>query len=537
MADLDVRQPARGRADLGDDFLPKPWPKYIGRWPRLTGRQEPEFWSGFEGDETDGDVAANLGFEFGARCMPWQWWALRKTLSRLPADDDGIRLWTHPDVVLAIPRQNGKTQIAILRILFGLFVLGETQIYSAQRWLTAEDVYDRLIEIIEASPWLKSRLQPKVGLPLGYSKAGERGEIQLRNGGSIRIGLRSGDLGRGLTKLDLVIFDEAYKLTEEQKSALTGAQKASENAQTIYLSTPPIIAIHPRCHVFAGLRRLGLRNAPDMFFAEWMAPRSMSRDDPDAARMANPSHGVIHKQRDMDSELRTATSPAALALFDADYMGWGDYPPDELDKVPLISLKAWRDMTDKAPVLVGDRVIAISRSWDRQLWAIAAGQRTAGGKIHVEVGYFRKASLPQVALFLAILIEMWDPAAVIVDSKNPANVLVARMAELGFEILEASTPQAAKAAGGFLDAALSAELSHVGQPILETAVQNAEKRDLPMGDFVWNTKDAQNPQLDAISLLHWGVQTFAEELGESASPAVSQDVVDLDEFDVLERAF
>ena len=123
MADLTgVRTAGRGRAELPDGFLPKPFPKYIGAWPRLTGRQTPEFWHGFDGDETDGDVAAALGAEFGHRCMPWQWWTLRKVCSRLPADEDGIRLWTHPDVCLEVPRQNGKSEIAILRILLGLVV-------------------------------------------------------------------------------------------------------------------------------------------------------------------------------------------------------------------------------------------------------------------------------------------------------------------------------------------------------------------------------------------------------------------------------
>ncbi|MBU8834613.1 hypothetical protein KL858_34970, partial [Mycolicibacterium goodii] len=171
--------PARGSAELPADFLPKPWPKFVGDWPRLTGRQEPEFWSAFDGDETDGDVAAALGAEFGARPMPWQWWSLRKICSRLPADEDGFRLWTHPDVCLICPRQNGKTEIVLLRILFGLFVLGEKIIYSAQRWATAEDVYDRLIAIIESSPDLVAQLAPRVGLPRGYSKDKDRGTVEL----------------------------------------------------------------------------------------------------------------------------------------------------------------------------------------------------------------------------------------------------------------------------------------------------------------------------------------------------------------------
>lgn len=556
MADLTKARPGRGRADLGDAFLPKPWPKYVGDWPRLAGRQEPECWHGFAGDETDGDIAANLGYEYGARCMPWQWWGLRKICSRMPADADGHRLWTHPDVCLIIPRQNGKTEIALMRILFGLFVLGETIIYSAQRWATAEDVYDRLIELILESDDLKSRLAPRKGLPLGYSKDKDRGIVELSNGAKIRIGLRGKDLGVGLTKLDLVIFDEAYKLTPAQKTGLTGAQLASLNPQTIYLSTPPVYTDpkYAHCHVLAGMRRLGRQQAPELFFAEWMAPRpepsgndevdrkaiAAARDHPDAARMANPSFGVIHRQRDMDRERRSAKTADAVALFDADYLGWGLYPPDETDIEPLVTREVWRGMTDIAPQLVGDRVIAVHRTQDRKWWAIAAGQRTAAGKVHLEVGYLRRASLPQVAVWLQILIDMFDPAAVIVDSRGAANVLVAKMKDLGYDIYEASTPDMARACGGFIDAALAEpepEITHAGQQILEDALGSVQKRMLPKMDFVFNDDQVGAPQWTAVTLAHWGVLMFAEEVAESMGPLVSADVQDLDEMDVLAAAF
>lgn len=559
VADLTVkRRPARGAADLGDGFLPTPFPKYVGDWPRLGGRQEPENWSGFDGDETDGNIAANLAFEFTQRrCMPWQWWGLRKICSRLPADENGYRLWTHPDVCLIIPRQNGKSEIAILRMIFGMFVLGENIIYSAQRWATAEDIYDRLIELILESDDLKAMLAPRKGLPLGYSKEKDRGIIELTNGSKIRIGLRGKDLGVGMTKRDLVIFDEAYKLTPAQKTGLTGAQIASSNPQAIYLSTPPVYTDpkYAHCHVLAGMRRLGRQHAPELFFAEWMAPRpepdernpeeyarllKEAREDPDAARLANPSFGVIHRQRDMDRERRSARTAEALALFDADYLGWGLYPPDETEIQPVITREAWQEMTDLAPVLVGDRVIAIHRTKDRKLWAIAAGQRTAAGKVHLEVGYLRRASLPQVAVWLSILIELFDPAAVIVDSRGTANVLVAKMKDLGFDIYEASTPDMARACGGFVDAALAepeSEITHAGQQILEDARAAVQKRQLPKMDFVFNDDEVGAPQWTAVTLAHWGVLMFAEELGETVGPLVSTDVQDLDEVDLFSAAF
>lgn len=553
LAEAEVERTERGRAELPDDFLPKPWPKFIGHWPRLTGRQQPEFWHGFAGDERDGDVAAALAEQFGTRCMPWQWWSLRKICSRMPADEDGIRLWTHRDVCLIVPRQNGKTEIALWRILFGLFVLGETIIYSAQRWATAEDVYDRLIEIITGSPELVAQLAPRVGLPRGYSKDKDRGEIELANGATLRVGLRSADMGVGLTKIDLVIFDESYKLTPAQKTGLTGAQLAAENPQTIYLSTPPVYTNpkYQHCHVLASMRRLGRKQSPDLFFAEWMAPRPVltgdderdalalaaARDHPDAARLANPSHGVIHRQRDMDSERRAANTAEELDLYAADFLGWGIYPPDESDREPVFPLETWNAMINTTPELVGDRVIAIHRSRDGRRWAVAGGSRTANGKVHLEVGYLRNVKLPQVALFLVILIELWDPAAIIVDGRGMANVLVAKMRDLGFELTEASTPQMAKACRGFVDAALAGELSHTGQPILEEALKKVDKRELPMKDFVWNDADIGSPQWSAVTLAHWGVQMFAEEGGSSPAPMTSDDGVDLDELDLLEAAF
>lgn len=274
-----------------------------------------------------------------------------------------------------------------------------------------------------------------------------------------------------------------------------------------------------------------------MFFAEWMAPASMDRDDPAAPRLANPSHGVIHRQRDMERERRAAITPEMLALFDADYLGRGVWPTFDEDREPEFSAEVWSGLEDLAPQLVGDRVIAVHRSLDRRVWAIAAGSRTARGRVHVEVGYLRATTLPQVALYLATLIELWEPAAILVDSRSSANVLVPRMRDLGFEVLEASTPQMARACGGIVDAVEAGELSHVGQDCLEKARLVVQRRVLPQGDFVWNDAELSMPQWTAVTLAHWATLMFAQEVTESASPAVAEDATDLDEMDVMARAF
>src|SRR5271156_4125857 len=205
-----------------------------------------------ESDENDGDRAAQLAARVGVPAFPWQWIALRKILSRRP---DG--LWTHPDCLTLTTRQSGKSQVLLLRILFGLFVLNERIVFSAQRWVTSEAIYKRLKAIIESRPSLQRRLAKDP------SSSSSRAVIELKSGASVAIGVRSGDLGRGMDAVDLVVFDEAYSLTEAEVAALTGAQLSSPNAQTIYASTPAVWEKHADCKVLSDLRRLGQQRPVD----------------------------------------------------------------------------------------------------------------------------------------------------------------------------------------------------------------------------------------------------------------------------------
>lgn len=474
------------------------WPTWVGSWPRLTGRQEPADESAFDGDETDGDTAAQLAQRVGVRTLPWQWLSLRKILSRRP---DG--LWTHPDVVLICPRQGGKTLIVILRILFGLFVLNEQIVYSAQRWVTAESVYKRLKAIIERRPSLARRLAKDP------TCSSSRAVIELKSGACVALGVRSGDLGRGLDRIDLVVFDEAYNLEEAEVASLIGSQLASPNSQTIYTSAPPVVEKHPNCGVLASMRRLGQSRQPGLYFAEWAAPEGMSRDDPQAWRLAMPSYGVIQQERDVRRIHDKAKTPAAQALFDADYLGWGSYPPDESDIAPVIPEDVWAQMATTAPELVGPVAIAVDRSPDRKQWAIAAAQRTAQGCVHIEIGpYDGPWSTTELVEKLLDIVTEWDPVALVIDQKSPAAVLKPYLVEAGVEPIMSNASELALACAGFLDATLAGHVSHCDQGVLNDAISAATKRDMPAGGFAWNKTHGSISQLMAATLAHWAVLAY-----------------------------
>lgn len=476
------------------------WPEVVGEWPRLTGRQTPEFESRHEGDESEGDSCAEFGRRVGLRCMPWEWSIVRAIHSTVP-NDFGEPIWTHRDVVLECTRQQGKTLILVLVILWRLFRRGDRIVYTAQRWATAEDVFDRVVAVIMRVPALRKRLAAKP------TKKDNRGVIRVKGGAKAEFGPRSQDFGRGYTEVDLLIHDEAYDLDARETGNLEGAQRAAPNPQTIMVSTPPVIDMHPKCHRLANMHRLGHARAPHLFYAIHAAPRHMSRDDPEAYPLAQPSYGVVGNDREMAATRQKAKTTAELEIFDADYMGWGKYPPPESDvdsEIPADGWEAMGPVPDRPrPKLIGRMAVALERSPDRKLWTIEAAQRTNDGRVHIEVGYSEIASDAEFVTAVATVVTECDPVVVGIRQGTGAAEVKDALAKLGIEPEMINQTDAAAWCGGFLDAALDGRLSHSGQSELDDGVAHAVKRDLPRGGFIWELVDeASYAQLMGASLAH-----------------------------------
>lgn len=491
---------------------PAEWPEWLGHHPRLTGRQWPEFECWHEGDESEGDRTTRFGQRIGVHLLPWEWMVVRALDSRQPADEWGVELWTHRVAVLEATRQQGKTLILALYIIRRLFKHRRRIVYTAQQWATVEDVFDRVVEIINRVPSLRSRLKAEP------SKKDNRGKIVLkpmRGDGHVvqaQFGPRTQHFARGFTELDDVIFDEAYDLVPKEVANLTGAQAASSNAQTIYASTPPVVSQHPNCHRFSGLVRTVERGgAPGMYGALYRAPKHFKRGDPAAYPLAQPSYGVVGNDRDMESHLQGAqeAGPDDLALFDADWLGWGDYPPPANKRPSEIPAEVWERMGPKpgepAAVLTGPRVLALYRE---QGWAIVAAQRTTSGRIHIEVGHAGDDPASVVVRKLVDAYTAFAPDAVIVGRGAAAEV-VPELEAAGIDVTVPNSTEEAQASGGFLSDALAGLLSHRGQDGMKTAVANAFKRELPSGGFVWEIFDpASYAQLMGGTLARWGLVKF-----------------------------
>lgn len=493
-------------------------------FPTLSGRQEPHHISIFPGDFTQGERCLKFAALAGAKSMPWQRSAQLSICATRP---DGQ--WTHATFCLLCTRQNGKSEILIHRCLFGLFKLGETILYTAQRWKTARDGWGRLMSLIRANPSLSRRVKRTT------CSQGE-GIVELDNGASISFGVRSNDSGRGLTDVDLIIYDEAYNLTDGEIAAMSFTQMAAKNPQRIYASSAVNAEQHPNGHVLAGIRRAGIAGAPRLGFMEWWAPdgscacracvgvEPMDREDEATHRYANPSYGVIMTADKIADLMVNMQTVAGRKSFDVEALGRGDWPVDQEVHDPVIPSEVWHRMaaltTRSGPVAV-----AVDRTPDREWWSIAAAQRTDDGRVHLEVGYFQQAQPESVVDALLDIVAAWDPCAIAIDAKSTANVLRPLLVDTGIEPEMTNSTQIGEACGGFLDAATGGRLAHSDQPVLTAAVAEAVKRPSKTNpqQFTWDTSSgAVIAPLVAATLAHWALLTFGVVVAKPAKPGVGR---------------
>lgn len=477
-------------------------------FPKLTGRQTPEhlaFTVG--GDLTHGRRAVKLAARLKWRLMPWQLWSLEQILAK----EDGQ--WAHPESCLIVPRQNGKSLVLVFRVIYGLFVLGENIIFSAHQWETAKALWQRMNMILKDVPSLRKRLAPKGGATCSQG----RGTFLLRNGAKAVFTTRSQHAGRGLDRVDLLIYDEAYDLTEADMAALSPTKMAAEDPQTIYTSSAVNAHTHSNGAVLTGVRRRGVRGERGLFYSEWRAPDGSDRSEPMVWRKANPSFGIIQTDRKIAAELRSAVTEAAKISFDVEFLGLGMWP-DELGEVePPVKLSAWDELADVEARPAGQSCVAVecepSRSDAGRVWSIGAAVDTAAGT-HLQLGVHEPLSPAEVVEKIAQIVKANDPVAVVLDSKSAARDLIgARLLKAGVEPEYVTAALVSATTNGFLQAVDDKEITHDGDVRVRDALEAAQLREIgESGGVAWSRRSGgQTSPLIALSYAKWGLGRFRPE--------------------------
>jgi phage terminase large subunit-like protein len=405
--------------------------------------------------------------DIGFPLLPWQELLAMETLKYKP---DGR--WGHPLVGIMLPRQQGKSTFMALRILFGIYCLGEKMhLATAHKLTTSSEIFFKVGQMIDDSHILQEGFSKK------YESKGSQ-EIRFKNGA--RYLIRAGNsAARGIAGPDVIHIDELREFdTEDVWSSMRFTQMSNKNPQAYFYSN----AGHANSVLLLKFRERGLAAAAgaedSIGWFEWSAEPGADVTDKEAWYQSNPSLGhTVHEDNikdslsDREDIFRTEILCQFVSMIN-----------------PVISEAEWKKCYDPEPKLdrEKDTWMAIDLSPDRKHGALVAGQRLDGDRFLVSLlhTWFNPVSIDdkQMANDIAPWVRKF-PVNYVAYSKSTAAAVAARLAPAGIPIYEINSQDYQQSCDEFVSAVSSARLVHNSQEELDKQVLSAVK--LQRGDGGW----------------------------------------------------
>ena len=414
------------------------------------GRQTPTTSVILPYERTLGQEAIDLYEKTGRTALEWQRLLIRDIMAR--NDDD---LWTHSKFGYAVPRRNGKNEIAAILELWGL-THGENILHTAHRTTTSRSAWERLKALLDDAE-------------IPHKDSGAVGQETIRcktTGGVIHFRTRTskGGLGEGF---DRMIIDEAQEYTEDQETSLKYVVSAAPNPQTVFCGTPP--TTESSGTVFMHMRDAILTDGiEDTGWAEWSVDEIHKQTDVDAWYECNPSLGSILKERAVKAEIGGNELD-----FNIQRLGyWIRY-----NLKSAVSRAEWDELQcAEVPALRSSIFVGIKYSKTDTV-AVSIAIRAEDGRIFVEsidCRPFRDGTDWIVAFLRGI-----EYAAVVIDGASGQYLLKEAMRDA--KLYKTTLPKVVeiiKANASFEERLAGKELCHMGQPSLTNSVTNCEKRQI-----------------------------------------------------------
>lgn len=416
--------------------------------------------------------------------------------------------WASPTVGLVVGRQNGKGSILEARELAGLFLLGEELIvHTAHRQKIATNHFRRLRSLIKQVPEFESRV---AAAPKG--KGAEA--IELTDGRRIEFATRQSGNARGLSA-DLIVYDEAMFLTEDDRSAISptmAARSMDGGIQSWYVGSAVDEEDPAQDGVpFAKVREAGLGGAERVALFEWSAegddPEKVSeeaRRDPHVWAQANPGLGIRISHEWVEQERTVEMGRRGFAV---ERLSVGAWPDTSEDAGRVISDSQWKALAcrDESMRPTGLRTFAIdvnpARTWGSigvtalrpdDLWQIALVDR--------------RRETSWIVACCKTLDEEHPGARFALDRHGPASNLIDDLKSEGLEVIELDSTDYGQAWKDFYDAVIDRTVRYPWpQPELDAAVADARTR--PLGDSSkWDRRSATSADITplvAVTIAHW----------------------------------
>lgn len=472
-------------------------------FPTLTGKQTPMNLREAPGNHEHGRKNIELSRRAGVKPMPWQEYEIRAINATNP---DGT--WTHSDAILIVPRQNGKSLIVALIVIYRIFILGQNVLFTAQQWETAKELWEETWKIVKSRRFLMK-------LVTSHTCSQGRGTIFLSNGGRVVFTTRSQDAGRGLTKVDLLVYDEAYNLTDGEMAALSFLSQAAADPQVFFMSSAVHrdFPQHQKGRVLSAMHSQAMDEFDEeepIYLAEYAAPEDMDPDDEKTWRAGNPSYGVIATEKKMRKIMRRMNTEEGRINFGVEALGWAKWFEEITgeDFAPVVSDEDLDAVMTSAPQVLSHSVVAVDAAPDRSTCSISVGGR-AGDQVYGRVVYHDSLNVKSVVDAVLQVVEVANPMAIIIDPKSPAEVLIDPIERAGFDVERMSWPDVKSATSAFLQGVDDRDYVLDDSQIIRDGVACAELREDRDGGVAWARRSGVISQLVSLSAAMWGVTRHA----------------------------
>ena len=462
------------------------------------GNQKPRVDIYHDGDIELAEKTIGLMEHYGHTPLPWQKAILRRWFA---TDDEGK--WANQTAGLIVPRQNGKSWDARARILGGMIFLGEHLIYTAHQTTTVDEIKRLTLRFFyDAEPEIRDLLTAEFDKePKSYDY------IELRNGGRCVFKTRTRSSGLGFTS-DTLIRDEDQETSDAQEEALLPTISAGplQNPQVIMMGTPPTSGSTGT--VFLRARRNVLQGKSDICWQEWSVEDITDNHDIDAWYATNPSLGHLITEKAVLAESNTMSQDS----FNKMRLGW----VPGVDAKRVFTDEEWNELAIQSVKLPEnpELVYSVKFAPDRSAVTLAVGV-VMGDKIHIEV-VDRKRMNDGIAWLVRWLLDRWRNCnKIIIDGAAGQGLLVEELTRsdkrISKRILTPNVKEAGSAYASFYQAIHDKTLTHYNQPLLNSAIRTAKRRDIGkdgMFGYAPLNPNIQMDPVDAVAFAYYGSARF-----------------------------
>lgn len=476
----------------------------------------------------------------GVTLNPWQLPILSDWLALGP----GLR-YVHPRNLLEVPRQNGKTELALARIDWGVAVLplvrkkaglsfqGERILYSAHDYSTVVEIFGRMQEYYGTKA-----NDPKCEYPhlnrmvRSVRKAIAKEAIFFKKeygGGCVYFSTRTNSSKLGFT-VDAIMGDEAQELTEVQQTAFVSTSSSAplKNSQFIYLGTPPVPS--SRGDVFQSMRDDVAEGADTgehgaISLSEWsvndLVPEGFGDHlDEDMWWRLNPAMGLNLQPGAPNVELGMYRQPLSFAQQRLGY--WLPRSKAENLAIRREDWSACRTEPSRALGPGAGRVgvgVKFSPDGAQVAWSVAV--TPSEGPTYVELIGSEGTEAGIGAVTSWIIEHRQQVGLVVVDGQSGAAELVEELGDAGMRktgkiattpVWRSSTSDYIDACSVFMGAVRSRDVAHLGQEALDDSATRSRRRKVgTSGTGFDNGQESACAPVESCALATWASRKTARD--------------------------